>query len=97
MVVRTPVVPGINDDREGMRAIGRFIRDELGESVVQYQLLPYRKMGTEKYATLNRPYPMEGYEAPEREAWEANLLALTDMLRTEFGIPAAAGSAQKLF
>lgn len=96
MVIRTPVVPGYNADEENIRATGRFIRDELGGRIVQYQLLPYRKMGTEKYATLNKPYPMGDYEAPERSVWEENLLRLRDMLREEFGIPAEAGSAQKL-
>ena len=96
MVIRTPVVPGWNDDEENLRAIGSFIRDELGDAVIQYQLLPYRKMGTEKYATLNQPYPMGDYEAPERSVWEPALLALRDMLQAEFGIPVAAGAADRL-
>jgi len=96
MVIRTPVVPGWNDDDENMLAIGRFIKENLGDSVIQYQLLPYRKMGTEKYATLNQPYPMGDYEAPERAVWEENLLRIRNMLSTKFGIPVAAGSGEKL-
>jgi pyruvate formate lyase activating enzyme len=96
LVVRTPVVPGYNDDEDNIRKIGAFLRDELGGKVLQYQLLPYRKMGTEKYATLNQPYPMGDYAPPERAVWEANLLRLRDMLADEFGLPATAGSSQKL-
>lgn len=96
IVIRTPVVPGWNDDDENMMGIGGFIRDNLGSSVIQYQLLPYRKMGTEKYATLNRPYPMGDYEAPERDVWEVNLLAIRDKLVETYGIPAVAGSGEKL-
>ncbi len=96
LVIRTPVVPGYNDDDENIRRTAAFIRDELGGRVVQYQLLPYRKMGTEKYATLNQPYPMGDYEAPERAVWEENLLRLKDMVYQEYGIPVVAGSSQKL-
>ena len=95
MVIRTPVVPGWNDDDENMFAIGEFVKS-LGDSVIQYQLLPYRKMGTEKYATLNQPYPMGDYEAPERSVWEVNLLRLRDELRERYGIPVEAGSGEKL-
>lgn len=95
MVIRTPVVTGWNDDDENMFAIGEFVQN-LGSSVIQYQLLPYRKMGTEKYATLNLPYPMGDYEAPERSIWETNLLRLRDELKKRFDIPVVAGSSGKL-
>ena len=34
-VIRTPVVPGVNDDEQSMLAIGKFIREELGGDIVQ--------------------------------------------------------------
>ena len=95
MVIRTPIVPGWNDDDENMLGIGSFVQ-ELGPSVIAYQLLPYRKMGTEKYATLNQDYPMGDYEAPSREVWEPNLLRIRDMLLEKYNIPVVAGSSQKL-
>lgn len=95
MIIRTPVVPGWNDDDENMLGIGSFIK-ELGDAVITYQLLPYRKMGTEKYATLNQGYPMGDYEAPEREVWEPNLLRICGMLKERFDIPVVAGSSGKL-
>ena len=96
MVIRTPVVPGYNDDEENILAIGKFIKEQLGSAVIQYQLLPYRKMGTEKYATLCEAYPMGDYVPPERSEWEPNLLHLRDLLVETYGIPAVAGSAEKL-
>lgn len=97
IVLRTPVIPDYNDDRASIGAIGAFVRDEMGSRVVQYQLLPYRKMGTEKHATLGQSYPMgDDYVPPEREVWEENLTNLVAMLREEYGLPAAAGSGQKL-
>ena len=96
MVIRTPVVPGYNDAEENILAIGKFIREQLGDAVIQYQLLPYRKMGTEKYATLCQAYPMGDYVPPERSEWEPRLMQLRDLLIETCGIPAVAGSAEKL-
>lgn len=96
LVLRTPVVPGYNGDEENLRAAAAFIRDELGGKIVTWQLLPYRRMGTEKYDSLGIPYPMEDYVGPPREEWEANLLYLADMLAGEYGLPVAAGSTGKL-
>ena len=96
LVIRTPIVMGYNDDAENIRATGTFIRDELGGRIVQYQLLPYRRLGTEKYDSLGIQYPMGDYEPPARADWEENLLKLADMLVTSYGLPAVAGSTQKL-
>ena len=96
IVVRTPVVMGYNADDADIRAIGEFIRGELDRKIVQYQLLPYRKMGTEKYDSLGQAYPMGAYIPPEREVWEGELMRLADMLVREYGLPAVAGSGEKL-
>ncbi|MDR0862308.1 MAG: glycyl-radical enzyme activating protein [Oscillospiraceae bacterium] len=96
VVARTPVVHGYNADEENLRATAEFLRDALGERLVQYQLLPYRKMGTEKYASLGEEYPMGDYVAPERDKWEPELLRLADVLTSECGVPAVAGSGKRL-
>ena len=96
LVIRTPVVPGYNGDEANIRATGAFLRDKLGGRILQYQLLPYRKMGTEKYASIRRPYPMEDYRIPERGEWEPTLRRYAALLREEYGLPAVAGSGAKL-
>ena len=96
LIIRTPVVIGCNADEENIRATGAFIRDELKGRILQYQLLPYRKMGTEKYECLNKPYPMADYIPPEREVWEKHLHELAEMLRNEYGLPAAEGSGETI-
>lgn len=96
LVLRTPIVIGYNADDENIRATGRFIRDELKGRILQYQLLPYRKMGTEKYDSLQIPYPMGDYAVPPREVWEPKLVRIADILRDEFGLPAVEGSGHKL-
>jgi pyruvate formate lyase activating enzyme len=96
LVIRIPVVPDHNNSEENIRATGEFIRDQLGSKIVQAQLLPYRKIGIEKYLSLNMPYPMEGFVPPERPVWEKNLLELTEILK-EYDIPAVAGSSRKIY
>jgi pyruvate formate lyase activating enzyme len=95
LLVRIPVIPGCNDDDANILASGRFIKETLGNRVVQVQLLPYRKLGTEKYSSLNLCYPLgDDYIPPERAVWEANINRLTGLL-TEMGVPAVAGSNVK--
>jgi len=96
LVIRTPIVPGYNADEENICKTAEFIRDELHGNIAAYQLLPYRKMGTEKYESLGDAYPMEKYTPPERGDWEANLLYLADMLRRDYGLPAAAGASDRV-
>ena len=97
LVVRIPVIPQINDSDENMRATAAFMRDNLGDSLVQVQLLPYRKMGIEKYNSLGIPYPMgDDYKMQERSVWDANLLRIRDMLRDEYQLPVEAGSSEKI-
>ncbi len=54
VLVRTPVIPGFNDNEDDIAAIAALTR-ELG---VSYQLLPYHRLGTQKYHFLDREAPM---------------------------------------
>jgi pyruvate formate lyase activating enzyme len=74
MWIRTPVIPGYTDALDDIRAIGRFIRDEL-PSVERWDLLAYTNLGRPKYHRLDQPYPLEETPLIGREemvaAWEA--------------------------
>lgn len=96
MVIRTPTVMGYNDSDENILETARFIKEELGSAVIQYQLLPYRKMGTEKYEALRLTYPMGDYVPPERTQWEPRLLHLVDIVKEKYALPIVAGTAGKL-
>jgi pyruvate formate lyase activating enzyme len=63
-VVRTPVVPGFNDDAGSIRAIADFL--ETLPRPVRYELLPYHGFGESKYAKLGRDYALAGLEPPAR-------------------------------
>ena len=57
ILVRTPVVPGFNDDIAEIRDI---IESIPVASNMRYELLPYHRMGQPKYAYLGREYPLDG-------------------------------------
>ncbi|MBR6625470.1 MAG: glycyl-radical enzyme activating protein [Mailhella sp.] len=59
--VRTPVIPGFNDDEETARSIGKLLK---GYANVTYEALPYHRLGTQKYAFLGREYPMGEVSLP---------------------------------
>lgn len=52
-IVRTPLIPGFNDNHEDIAAITHFIK---GRPNVSYELLPYHRMGQDKYQYLGRTY-----------------------------------------
>lgn len=64
-VVRVPVVPGVNDDEQTIHAIGEFAKLMPGVDTVH--LLPYHTLGENKYALLNREYPMGDAKAIPKE------------------------------
>ena len=66
--IRVPVIPGFNDTEEEIRAIAAYAK-EIG-NVKRMHLLPYHRLGQDKYAGLNRPYLMVDVEPPTNEKME---------------------------
>lgn len=95
VVIRIPVVPDHNDSEQNMLATARFITEQLQGRVKQVQLLPFRKLGEEKYRSLQMRYPMETFNAPDREVWEQNIRHLVQLMVAQ-GVPAVAGTGHKL-
>lgn len=52
--VRTPVVPGFNDSPDDIQAIVDFLKSY----DVEYELLPYHRLGTQKYTNIGINYPL---------------------------------------
>jgi len=69
LIVRVPVIPGFNDTAEEIGAIAAFAASLRG--VKALHLLPYHRLGRDKYAGLNRPYPMGDVEPPSQAHMEA--------------------------
>jgi pyruvate formate lyase activating enzyme len=95
LILRIPVIPGHNDDEENIKATAEFIVGALNNNVLQVQLLPYRQLGVEKYASLDRDYPMPDDLQPECSVWENNILALVALMKS-YGIPVVAGANTKI-
>jgi pyruvate formate lyase activating enzyme len=73
VVVRTPVVPGVNDNEQEIQAIVDWIEEAGGASA--YELLPYHGFGEPKYRKLGRSYRLS-HVSPPSEAIMAALRAL---------------------
>jgi pyruvate formate lyase activating enzyme len=59
MWVRTPVIPGHTDTVENVRAIARFIKEEL-QTVERYDLLAFNNTCDAKYTRLGMSFPLAG-------------------------------------
>lgn len=68
LVVRTPLIPGVNDDPEELEKIGAFCQGL--HRMEALQLLPYHRLGEGTYAKLGRPYLCQGVEPPTPEHME---------------------------
>ena len=62
LIIRTPVIPGFNDTPEEIRAISKFAATLPG--VKEHHLLPYHRLGQDKYAGLGRNYELDGITPP---------------------------------
>lgn len=68
LIIRTPVIPGFNDTADEIRAISRFAASLPG--VREHHLLPYHRLGQDKYDGLGRVYSLKEIEPPSREKME---------------------------
>ena len=59
LILRIPVIPGVNDDDDNVRAAADFIECELDGRIRALQLLSFMRLGIEKYASLGMPYGMK--------------------------------------
>jgi pyruvate formate lyase activating enzyme len=85
IIVRMPVVPGVNDDDANLRALGDFCLKL--KKLKEIQLLPYHRLGIETYRTLSRPYPLDHVPAAEEET----LMPKIELLK-QMGLPVRIGS-----
>ena len=65
LIIRVPVIPTFNDTVEEIQGIASFADTLPG--VEQLHLLPYHRLGQDKYIGLGRPYLMEGILPPTQE------------------------------
>jgi len=68
VIVRIPVIPGVNDNPKEIRSIAEFAR--LMHNVDTIHLLPYHTLGENKYNLIGRIYPMGDIENIEKSTIE---------------------------
>lgn len=62
LIIRVPVIPGFNDTSEEIGEIAKFTASL--PNVNEIHLLPYHRMGKDKYDGLGRPYLMGDVPSP---------------------------------
>jgi pyruvate formate lyase activating enzyme len=65
LIVRTPVVPGVNDSVADVTAIATFVAAL--PNLLYYELLPYHPMAKSKYQSLGLPYQAAELTPPSKE------------------------------
>jgi len=70
MMIRIPVIPGINDDPDHVERLRDLILSIKTGSLKKINLLPFHKIGSSKYKKFNMENRMEGVEPPTRDAMQ---------------------------
>ena len=91
LILRIPVIPGVNNTRANMEASARFILDKLDNKILMLQLLPFMHMGEEKCASLGRPYLM-GHVTVDREKFHDEIMGWVRFFQSQ-GIPCETGGS----
>ena len=63
--VRIPVIPGVNNSEENMRAVAAFLKEQA--KMPDIGLLPYHRLGVSKYEKLDMTYGLDEIEPPKDE------------------------------
>ena len=77
IVIRIPVIGGVNDDDENIRASAEYVRRHLPHA--RMELLPYHRYGQIKYEALGVPYDHPEFRTPDK----AEMERLRDIVRSE--------------
>ncbi len=65
LIIRVPVIPTFNDTPEEIEAIAEFTSSLV--NVTELHLLPYHRLGKDKYEGLGREYTLEHITPPSKE------------------------------
>ncbi|MBI2854064.1 MAG: glycyl-radical enzyme activating protein [Chloroflexi bacterium] len=76
VIIRIPVIPGVNDSSETISEIAHFLSDK--KQIKKVHLLPYHRFGTSKYLALDRTYGLDSLRPPE----EGHLRKLNDIIES---------------
>ncbi len=66
IIIRIPVIPGVNDDKDNIREMAEFLLTL--RNIKRISLLPYHKGGCEKYKRLGKKELFRTYGSPSKES-----------------------------
>jgi len=78
ILVRFPLIPGVNDDDKNVRETGAFLS---ALRLTRVDVLPYHRAGMAKYDRLQRPYPLADTQPPSADT-QAHVVRLLE----EYGL-----------
>lgn len=93
IILRIPVIPGVNDDEKNIEATADFILNELGGRIRTLQLLSFMRLGEEKYASLGMPYKMQDVKV-NRRSFQKHVSKIAEYFNSR-GIHCLVGTKEK--
>jgi pyruvate formate lyase activating enzyme len=65
LVIRTPLIPGLNDSDDAIKKSAEFIK---GLKKIKFmEFLAYHRLGTETYKNMGLEYPLQEIKTPSLE------------------------------
>ena len=77
IILRIPLIPGINDDDRNIEQTADFIQNEMQGNILSLQLLSFMRLGLEKYESLGMEYGMEDLDF-NREEFQSRVREIRD-------------------
>ena len=71
VMFRMPLVPGFNDTPQNIKDTADFIRGFERDNILGLELMPYHRMGTGKYESLDKPYALSHVKPSEPDYVES--------------------------
>lgn len=93
IILRIPVIPGVNDSNDNLEKTADFILNEMGGNVRTLQLLSFMRLGEEKYQSLGIPYKMENIVV-DRKAFTEKVKKMAEYFNGR-GIHCQVGTKEK--
>lgn len=75
VLVRMPLIPGCNDSPDNIHKIGEFL--EKAKPGTFFEILPYHRLGENKYTRLGREYALSGVKTPDDEQLDSVFVMLS--------------------
>ncbi|WP_221628010.1 pyruvate formate-lyase-activating protein [Teredinibacter franksiae] len=78
--IRHVLVPGYTDEEEDLRALAQFLAPM--KNIQKVEILPYHRMGKDKWEEMGFEYPLGDLEPPPRE----QVSGIVEMFKQEYGL-----------